>query len=293
MTEELDPPADETSALAIQPNPARTWMIAGVASLAVLGAGVFGVKAFARNDNADANTLNASANSPAGSATVRQFGNAGKITHIDGDSFTLQTTDFSGNTSTVKVSTDGKTKFRETVKGAVADLKVGQTIIANGTTADGVLTADRISQADEMRRLRNNMKGEGTDGPRQFSGGQAPPMIQNGQTPSGSVSAGGPPADGTFAGGKITKIDGDTITISDNDGTSKTIKVTGSTTVMVTKTIKLSDLKVGDDVRVGGDTNSGVLQADTVTRGDGGGGFFRSGPGLQQSAPTPIQGGSS
>lgn len=293
MTEEIDPPAEETTAPAVQPNAARTWLVAGVASLAVLGAGVFGVKAFAQNDKADANTLNASANSPTGSATVRQFGNAGKITQIDGDSFTLQTTDFNGNTSTVKVSTDSKTKFRDTVKGAVTDLKVGQTIIANGTTADGVLTAERISQADEMRRLRSSTNGSGADGPRQFSGAQAPPMIQNGQTPSGNVSAGGPPADGSFAAGKITKIDGDTITISDNDGTSKTIKATSSTTVMVTKTIKLSNLKVGDDVRVGGETKNGVLPADTVTRGEVGGAFFRAGPGLQQTAPTPIQGSAS
>lgn len=271
MSEELEiePPVEEPVTPPAPANQKLTWILAGVASVAVLLAAVFGVKAFSKDDNASVNTLNAAANGATnGGPTIARIGNAGKITKIDGDTFTLQSQGFQGETETVKVSTDDDTTYTDTVEGATSDLKVGKSIIATGTTTDGVFTAERISPADFSQR--------------RFSGNGAPPAPTEGQTapPNGFRQMGPGAQDGAFAAGEITKIDGDTITVKDNiTNTEKTIKVATATKVMVTKTIKFGDLKVGDNVRVNGETKDSVVQAESVTRGDlPAGGMFRSGP---------------
>lgn len=275
MSEELEieAPAEAPVTPPAPTNQKLTWILAGVASVAVLLAGIFGVKAFSKDDNASVNTLNAAANgASSGGPTMIRMGNAGKITKIDGDSFTLQSQGFQGETETVKVSTDDDTTYSDTVEGSASDLAVGKSIIATGTTTDGVFTAERISPADFSQR---RMNGNGT-----------PPNIQNGQAPPGGFRQAGPGGqDGSFASGEITKIEGDTITVKDNlTSTEKTIKVASTTKVMVTKTIKFSDLKVGDNVRVNGETKDSVVQAESVTRGDlPAGGLFRGGPVTQES----------
>jgi len=81
------------------------------------------------------------------------------------------------------------------------------------------------------------------------------------------------------AGGEVTAVDGSTITVKDRDGTSVTIKVTGSTTYDVAgATAKLADIKVGMFLVAEGTQNSdGSLTATTVRAGDhdgpGGHGF--------------------
>jgi hypothetical protein len=81
------------------------------------------------------------------------------------------------------------------------------------------------------------------------------------------------------AGGEVTAVSGSTITVKDRDGTSVTIKVTGSTTYDVAgATAKLSDIKVGMFLVAEGTQNSdGSLTATSVRAGDhdgpGGRGF--------------------
>ena len=85
-------------------------------------------------------------------------------------------------------------------------------------------------------------------------------------------------------GGLVTAIDGSTITVSQRDGTTATIKVTGDTTYMVAgATATLADVKVGMVLLAQGTENSdGSLTAAAVRagtlgdRGPGKGGF---GPG--------------
>lgn len=274
-TEVVEEPTPEPApAPAPAANTTVTWVLAGVASVAVLLAAVFGVKAFSKDDAATA--LNAANTN---GVAVSAMGNAGKITQIDGKSFTLQATGFNGNTTNVKVATDGDTTFEDSVDGSLSDLKVGQMIMAMGETADGVLTATQINPADVMRRTNSDgpvMNGNGPmmngDGPRMFQG--TPPA---GAIQSGPMQAGG------FAVGEITKIEGDTISVTDPAGTANTIKVTSDTDIKVTKKIKLSDLKVGDTVRVGGTSEDGVLKADSVNRGELRGGFFGGPPQMQRS----------
>jgi hypothetical protein len=81
------------------------------------------------------------------------------------------------------------------------------------------------------------------------------------------------------AGGEVTAVTGSTITVKDRDGTSVTIKVTGSTTYDVAgSTAKLSDIKVGMFLVAEGTQNSdGSLTATAVRAaghdGPGGRGF--------------------
>lgn len=269
MTEpesELHPEPDAAPPAA-PPSQKRTWVIAAVCSVVAALATVVGVKVLG-GDSGDATTLSAS-------PSVARFGNAGKITKISGDSFTLQSQTFNGQTETVEVSTNGDTTFHDVVAGSLLSLKVGQSIVAMGTTTDGVFTATRISPAEGMGQRRVN----GT-----------PPPNAAGQMPPGNVTGEGPRVfqsgdAGTFAAGEITKIEGNTITVKNLDGTTSTISVTDTTAVMVSKTIALKDLKVGDDVRVDGETKSNVLQAENVTRGDQPMGGLRSAPITQQNQP--------
>jgi hypothetical protein len=78
-------------------------------------------------------------------------------------------------------------------------------------------------------------------------------------------------------GGQVTAIDGNTITVTQRDGTTATIHVDGTTTYQVdgVTTAKLSDIKVGDFVVAQGTLRTdGSLDASMVAGG------FRGGPGM-------------
>jgi hypothetical protein len=81
------------------------------------------------------------------------------------------------------------------------------------------------------------------------------------------------------AGGQVTAINGSTIAVKDRDGSTVTIKVTGSTTYDLDgATAALSDIKVGMFLDAEGTQNSdGSLTATTVQAGDQGG---PGGPGV-------------
>ncbi len=107
-----------------------------------------------------------------------------------------------------------------------------------------------------------------------------------GQGPGGGQGFGGR---GTV--GKITKIDGSTLTVaetqmgppgsssssSSSSSTTVTVKTSGSTTVTQTTTGSLSDIKVGDHVQVMGTGSSTAITAVRITDGasdsTSGGGF--------------------
>ena len=262
----------------------KTWIIAGAATIIALAAAIVGVKALDKKDNTPVQA--ASSNSPTGAFAQRPT--AGTITDINGSSFTVKATDFNGSTSNVKVTTSRDTTYSDSVEGAVSDLKKGDTVIATGTTTDGVFTATRITEAQLIQRRANNGNGKGGayggDGPGFFTQGGPPPGADNS---SGSARIGPGGANGeNFATGEIQSISGDTITVATPDGSTSTIKTTSATKVIVNKTIKFKDLKVGDTVRVTGDDSKGTVSATEVTRGDVGGGFFGGPGGFRRSTDT-------
>jgi hypothetical protein len=77
-------------------------------------------------------------------------------------------------------------------------------------------------------------------------------------------------------GGQVSAVSGNTITVTQRDGTSATIHVDSATTYQVggVTTAKLADIKVGDFVMAQGELRTdGSLDASTVASG------FRGGPG--------------
>ncbi len=79
-----------------------------------------------------------------GPTLVTRRGVRGTIAAIDGTTLTLDSTDPSGDESTVTVETTDETAFRETVEGTLADIAVGDNIVAIGTASDAGISAANI-----------------------------------------------------------------------------------------------------------------------------------------------------
>jgi len=250
------PPEDAPAAPPLPPaapaNSKAAWIVAGVATAVALIAAMFAVSATMHTDNAN-NGLNAAG------AQFAAFNRpvAGTIQSLKGSSFTVKEQTFNGQSATTKVSTNDKTKYRALVDGKLADLKVGDTVSVVGTTTDSVYTATRITEADAQA---NVVRGGGprfgtanVGAPPNGGGGGGPQFFRNGG--------------GDMRIGKITQLEGDTITLSTLDGQTQTVKATPSTVVRISKRISRSNLKVGDRVRVRGAVNGSKVTADLVTKG--------------------------
>lgn len=90
--------------------------------------------------------------------------------------------------------------------------------------------------------------------------------------------------------GKVTKVDGSTITVERRDGTSATIHVDGNTTYKIAgnDTPALSDIKVDDVVIASGTQRSdGSLDAEAVAAGGPGRGDWFGGPGFPHGDKGP------
>lgn len=187
----------------------------------------------------------------------------GKVTKADGATLTVQESGASGTTATV-TTTDGTT-VSTFAAGALSDLKMNDFVLVQGDTAGGTITAKTIYALSGFPGGGGGFTGgggttggNGTTGspvsraPGGNTGGQGG---QGGQ--GGNGRAGG--AGGGFAGlpngtlGRITKIDGATLTLQDLNGTTSTVMTDGSTSVRKQTTGKVSDIKVGDTIIVQGE----------------------------------------
>lgn len=104
-----------------------------------------------------------------------------------------------------------------------------------------------------------------------FGGNRGPGQFQNGQFPSGGV--GGAPSGmrqggGQPVSGEITSIDNETLTVKAQDGSSKIVIYSGSTTVNKTSSGSVSDLQVGEKVTViGSQDSNGAITAQAISVG--------------------------
>ncbi|MCD7101415.1 DUF5666 domain-containing protein [Pseudoclavibacter sp. 13-3] len=118
------------------------------------------------------------------------------------------------------------------------------------------------------------------------TGGQGGPMSDSeGDTASGSMPTG-------MTSGTITGVSDGTITIKTQSGETVTISTGSNTSVTTTQQGSVSDLAVGDSIRVQGDESNGSITAQSITEGDdaatmpmGGeqGAPGQGGPGQQQN----------
>jgi hypothetical protein len=108
----------------------------------------------------------------------------------------------------------------------------------------------------------------------------------NGATGTAGGRFGGP---GGGVAGTVSKIEGNTITVTQRDGTTATVVVPSGTTISKTVSGALSDLTAGTSIAVRGTTADGKTTAESVTinpaNGAGGGPGF-GGLGAPPSQPT-------
>jgi hypothetical protein len=260
----------------------KSWLAAGVVTAAFAGGAIVAISiAGGSKDSpttpAAAATDSGSAGSGAtgnGPALVAQRGARGTITAIDGTTLTLDSSDPTGTSSTVTVETTDETAFRETVEGTLADLAVGDNIVAMGSATDGGITAANIvDTGDDAGTTDFRAGGPPPDGagdltPRPFTDGGP-----DGAPPDGERF--GPGSSG-FTAGTVKSVDGTTVTVETADGSTVVVSTTADTTISVTETIALADLEVGDTVSATGTIDGSTVTADTVQKGDlgfGRGGF--------------------
>lgn len=143
----------------------------------------------------------------------------------------------------------------------------------------GVFGGAQLKSSNASASVTATSSGTGPGGGRnrgQFSG-----------APNGPRGGGG----ATF--GTVESVNGDTITLTDQQGNTKTITLTSSTTITKTTTGAPSDITTGQTIVVRGTANSdGSTTATNVAIGNGGFGAF-GGPGGGGNGGPPPDGSSS
>ncbi len=208
-----------------------------------------------------------SAPSPTTSAPARTRGPgaSGNITRIDGNILTLTTAQ-----GQVMVNVGANTSFQKTVTGTLSDLQQGQSLMVIGTRdASGNIVATSINIRPQGQGARSSPPAGVIPG----LGGR-PAKPGNGTNPR-------LPNDGTArASGTLTKIDGNTLTLTTAQG-QVTVNVGANTSIQKTATGTLSDLQQGQSLMVIGarDVSGNIAATSIIIRPQG------------QSAPSNPPGG--
>ncbi len=232
----------------------------------------------------------------AGGQGGRPPGLFGTVEKIDGNNITVKSQD--GTESVVQLGS-GATIGKQSDAQA-SDIKEGETVSAVGTKNGDTLDA-RTVQIGNGGFGGFGGFGRGNGGGGGFRGGNGTPGPRgnggfggnggNGALPSGTPPAGfgngqrfrdngTPVAGGTpgvapdFVAGKVTKVDGDTVTVTMNDGTSGTFKIGASTRLQKEVDIQVTDLAAGDNIVATGQQNGNVFEAtalQVITRPQGAG----------------------
>lgn len=170
---------------------------------------------------------------------------SGTIEKVDAKSMTLQ-----AQSGTVQVALAENTTYTKLETAAVADLKPDSSVLVMGQQEGDVLSATSVQLLGEGETPQAG----GSPGPGMLAGqaNQAGPSGQNGVRRS-RVS------------GKVQSVDGQTLTVAGNDGTTTKVAIASTTTVQKSAAAAASDLKAGMNVTVVGDTAAdGTVTARAV-----------------------------
>ena len=177
-------------------------------------------------------------------------GVTGKVTKVDGATLSLQQQP--GNT-TLTITTGATTTVTTFAAAAMSDLKTGDLIAVQGEkTGDTAYTATVLLALSGERGAAGGGGGAPGGGaastaPAGTAGGQGRGPGGSGRDAGGFGLAGGGPS------GRITKIDGATITLQGLDGTTLTVTTNNGTSVRKQTEGKVADIKVGDTIVVQGE----------------------------------------
>ena len=201
---------------------------------------------------------------------------SGEIAAVDGK--TLQIQDGESQTAVTYTS---KTTFTAQVAGSVSDISKGDCVMVFSSSTDEKateVTATTVSASDAVDgKCSSGFGGGGGAG----GGGNRPsgqpsgmPSGQPSGMPSGGPSGGPsgmPNGGGRPQSGKVTAVDGDTLTVAvatqgSDDTTDLTVKTTSKTSVTVTEESKASAAKVGVCATVNGKADdTGAVKASTIS----------------------------
>lgn len=299
------------------PRPKRhlAWAALGVAALGVAGGGL-GAVALAGDGPTTTPTAavgygQEGGQRPAGEGRgpggLRGHGTGGTIASIDGTGFTVErpareAEEGEEAPEPTSVTTDDETVVLDIAEGEVADVAVGDRVLAMGEAADdGTVTARRIVDLGDIdpETFGGPFGGHrpGAEAGTDTDGEAAEPPADAPEPPADAPErAEGAPDRAGFrpAAGEVTAVDGATITVTTEDGEEVTVATDADTTVTTVTEAAVSDLAVGDTVGVRGEAaDDGTVAADVVIRGDlaGGRGFGLGGPGGGHGGRGPGGGG--
>ncbi|MCB0962418.1 MAG: hypothetical protein KDA98_03820 [Acidimicrobiales bacterium] len=292
--DEPDVPHNDDAASA--PTPAasgsgwKTWVAAGVVAAVVAGGAA--ILLGGGGSGTEQTSTAAAASADEGAAAEPGPGEFGagpgtRGTVAANDGSTLEVEGVDGTASTV--TTDDETTVVATLDGQLADLEVGDGVVVTAS-ADDESVAERIVDRGDLELAGAGGPGGGG----QPSEGFEPPEGGDFEPPEGVEPPEGlePPADGEAlpAGamtiGTVSAVDGTSITVELDDGTTSVLTVTEATEVQVATEIAVADIEVGETVSVVGEQDDESIAASTIQVGDGGGFGFGGRPGGPAGATT-------
>lgn len=185
-------------------------------------------------------------------------GTFGEVEKVEGNELTIKNP-ATGETTVVRLAADGV--VHKQANAALSDVKVGDKVMAAGKKDGDTLTADVVNVGGEgggtmgvgpvqMRRPPNG-EGPGTNS----SGG----AITSGRTPVARGEMLEPVA------GTVKKVEGNTITVEAEDGTSATVETTSDTRFRKQMQVPLSEIETGTQVAAQGEMKGGVFEATEIS----------------------------
>ena len=221
--------------------------VVGVAAAVLAGCGSIGQPA-----GASSGTAPKSSPSPGRGAFANAV--AGQVTQVGSGTLTV-----AQQSGSAKVTFDSTTSVLQSGTGSASEAVAGVCVVATGTTgAGGVITARTF-------QVQLNMNGNCTP-PAGLGGGQG---AGGGRGPRGSPSpgagGGAPPANFGNVRGKLTAVNGSTLTVQPQTGNPVTVMLTSSTAVTRLVTSSTARLAVGECVTANGQKDSsGAVKARTI-----------------------------
>lgn len=229
--------------------------------------------------------VNASGTPIPGGQGGRAPGIFGTVTKIDGDKITVKS-QIDGTESVVQLASGGT--INKQAAAQASDIKEGETVTAVGTKNGDTIEAQTVEIGNGGLGGGVFFGGggggggfgrfNGTPGPnggRAFPSGTPPAGFGNGQGGggrrfTGGNGQGGPNASGTpgtgrdFVSGKVAKVDGDTVTVTADTGTTETFKIGANTRLQKQVEIQVSDIKEGNALVAQGQKNGDIFQATSI-----------------------------
>jgi hypothetical protein len=174
---------------------------------------------------------------------MRGNANAGQISEINGDSFTVKTQ--MGQTLTVKTTAETRFFSKDRTPAALKDLKTGDYVAASGPLTEGVVQARFVIQMDDasIKRLQEFKANLGK----------------------------------TVIAGEVKEITDTKLTILRPDGQTQVIELDESTSLRRREeSITLADIKPGDRVFGNGELKNGVFVPKELRVMGAGAGMWRT-----------------